>query len=345
MFSHDGHGNPALGTPGAVKVKHSIYYTGVHGFGAGFEFAYEPGPITNLALVTIGRRPVAIRDLRGRSCCRSRRGPSPRRRRCSGTTRWRSPTGATPGCGPAPPTTWARRGVDGPRSSCISRRCSASKPSSSERGHGTADPAAGLRDRPQGLSAGAMPLSGWPSRPIAWPQRLGVSVVFNGQAVDIPAIAAATRHILVFAQHMDPVDPGRGVGGCLAEALRDAGAVGTLLNHSEKPMTRDDLARAIESGAIGRPRDAGLRRLSGRGSEARAPGPGHRPGRAAGADRDVACRPARHGRVRRGDHRGACEAVDPAILVHERRRREPPRRTSPRWSASAWTAPARRAGS
>lgn len=54
MFSHDGHGNPALGTPGAVKVKHSIYYRGVHGFGAGFEFAYEPGPITNLALVTIG---------------------------------------------------------------------------------------------------------------------------------------------------------------------------------------------------------------------------------------------------------------------------------------------------
>ena len=54
MFSHDGHGNPALGTKGAVKVKHSIYYQGVHGFGAGFEFAYEPGPITNLALVTIG---------------------------------------------------------------------------------------------------------------------------------------------------------------------------------------------------------------------------------------------------------------------------------------------------
>ena len=54
MFSHDGHGNPALGTPGAVKVKHSIYYSGVHGFGAGFEYAYEPGPITNLALVTTG---------------------------------------------------------------------------------------------------------------------------------------------------------------------------------------------------------------------------------------------------------------------------------------------------
>ena len=54
MFSHDGHGNPALATPGEVRVKHSIYYEGVHGFGAGFEFAYQPGPVTNLALVTTG---------------------------------------------------------------------------------------------------------------------------------------------------------------------------------------------------------------------------------------------------------------------------------------------------
>jgi L-arabinose isomerase len=54
MFSHDGHGNPAMGTPGGVKVKHSIYYHGVHGFGAGFEFAYKPGHITNLSVVTTG---------------------------------------------------------------------------------------------------------------------------------------------------------------------------------------------------------------------------------------------------------------------------------------------------
>ena len=75
---------------------------------------------------------------------------------------------------------------------------------------------------------------------------LGVSVVFDPQAVDIPAVAAATSQILVFAQHMDPVAPGRGVGSVLAEALRDAGAVGTLLNHSEKPMALGDLRRAIE---------------------------------------------------------------------------------------------------
>ena len=85
---------------------------------------------------------------------------------------------------------------------------------------------------------------------------LGISVVYNPQAVDIPAVAAATSRILVFAQHMDPVPPGRGVGAVLAEALREAGAVGTLLNHSEKPMSLGAMAQAIE-----RARAAGLATL------------------------------------------------------------------------------------
>lgn len=55
ILSHDGHGNPALAArPEDVAVKHSIYYQGVNGFGAGFEFAYAPGPVTNLALVNLG---------------------------------------------------------------------------------------------------------------------------------------------------------------------------------------------------------------------------------------------------------------------------------------------------
>ena len=74
---------------------------------------------------------------------------------------------------------------------------------------------------------------------------LGVAVVFDPQTVDIPAIVAATRHIHVWAQHMDPFRPGRGVGGVLAEALRDAGATGTLLSHSEKRMSLEDIAAAI----------------------------------------------------------------------------------------------------
>lgn len=57
ILSHDGHGNPAMAsTPEDVAIKHSIYYEGVNGFGAGLEFAYAPGPVTNLALVNIDHR-------------------------------------------------------------------------------------------------------------------------------------------------------------------------------------------------------------------------------------------------------------------------------------------------
>jgi len=57
ILSHDGHGNPAMAAkPEDVAVKHSIYYQGVNGFGAGFEYAYAPGPVTNLALVNVGGR-------------------------------------------------------------------------------------------------------------------------------------------------------------------------------------------------------------------------------------------------------------------------------------------------
>ena len=80
-----------------------------------------------------------------------------------------------------------------------------------------------------------------------------VTVIFDPQAVDIAAVARETRHVHVFAQHLDPVSPGRGAGAVLAEAVREAGAVGTMLNHSERRMTLTDIA-----GAIRRAREAGL---------------------------------------------------------------------------------------
>ena len=55
---------------------------------------------------------------------------------------------------------------------------------------------------------------------------------------------------------MDPVTPGRGVGSVLAEALKEAGAVGTMLNHSERRMTLTDINRAS-----GRAREVGLATL------------------------------------------------------------------------------------
>ncbi len=54
ILSHDGHGNPALASsPEEVRIKSSIYYQGVNGFGAGLEFTYAPGPVTMMSLVSI----------------------------------------------------------------------------------------------------------------------------------------------------------------------------------------------------------------------------------------------------------------------------------------------------
>lgn len=76
-------------------------------------------------------------------------------------------------------------------------------------------------------------------------QELDVTVIFDPQHVDIPAVARETRRLAVFAQHMDPVAVGRGAGHVLPEAIKEAGAVGTMLNHSERRMTLADIHRAI----------------------------------------------------------------------------------------------------
>jgi len=56
MLSHDGHGNPALAAaPNEVAIKPSIYYQGVNGFGASFEYAYKAGDFTLMSLVPDGK--------------------------------------------------------------------------------------------------------------------------------------------------------------------------------------------------------------------------------------------------------------------------------------------------
>lgn len=50
----------------------------------------------------------------------------------------------------------------------------------------------------------------------------------------------------VFAQHVDPVEPGSHTGSNLAEGLKDSGVSGTLLNHSEKRIEKEKIAEAVE---------------------------------------------------------------------------------------------------
>lgn len=50
----------------------------------------------------------------------------------------------------------------------------------------------------------------------------------------------------VFAQHVDGIDNGSHTGSVLAEGVKDSGASGTLLNHSENRMEKDEIKASIE---------------------------------------------------------------------------------------------------
>jgi triosephosphate isomerase len=78
------------------------------------------------------------------------------------------------------------------------------------------------------------------------------TVAVAPQAVDIHRVAQATS-LPVLAQHVDAMPPGAGTGMTLVEAVKDAGAAGSLLNHAEHRLKLADLAASSE-----RLRDAGL---------------------------------------------------------------------------------------
>lgn len=64
------------------------------------------------------------------------------------------------------------------------------------------------------------------------------------QFADIVSVANAVK-IPVFAQHVDPIKPGSFTGHVLAESVKEAGAVGTLINHSERQLRLSDISEII----------------------------------------------------------------------------------------------------
>lgn len=72
----------------------------------------------------------------------------------------------------------------------------------------------------------------------------GVCIGVAPQFVDIPLIVTAVS-VPVFAQHVDPFEAGSFTGHVLPEAIKEAGAVGTLINHSERQLALADVERAI----------------------------------------------------------------------------------------------------
>ena len=72
----------------------------------------------------------------------------------------------------------------------------------------------------------------------------GVTIGVAPQFVDLRLIVENTN-IPVYAQHIDNINPGSHTGHILAEAIKDCGCKGSLINHSEKRMLLADIEAVI----------------------------------------------------------------------------------------------------
>ncbi|MHA1778194.1 MAG: triose-phosphate isomerase [Candidatus Heimdallarchaeaceae archaeon] len=73
---------------------------------------------------------------------------------------------------------------------------------------------------------------------------VGVSIIVCPQTADI-RLFAENVSIPIFAQHVDSNDAGSHTGNNLLETLQDAGAKGSLVNHSEKQLKLSDIESII----------------------------------------------------------------------------------------------------
>jgi len=75
-------------------------------------------------------------------------------------------------------------------------------------------------------------------------QETGVSMAIAVQATDITLCVNKVK-IPVFAEHIDPISPGSHTGWTLPESVSEAGAIGTLINHSEHRLKLADIDSCI----------------------------------------------------------------------------------------------------
>jgi len=76
-------------------------------------------------------------------------------------------------------------------------------------------------------------------------EETGVNMVVAPQSPDIYSLSNAVK-IPVFAQHVDAVNSGGHTGSTLIECVNEAGAVGSLINHSEQRMKLADIDVVIK---------------------------------------------------------------------------------------------------
>ncbi|AEM38758.1 triosephosphate isomerase [Pyrolobus fumarii 1A] len=73
-----------------------------------------------------------------------------------------------------------------------------------------------------------------------------VSVIIAPPHTEIARISSSVERVIVYAQHVDPVEPGAHTGSVPVEAVKEAGARGSLVNHSERKLRLDEIERVVE---------------------------------------------------------------------------------------------------
>lgn len=73
-----------------------------------------------------------------------------------------------------------------------------------------------------------------------------IDIIYTVQHVDLRMVSKETKNIIVTAQHMDGIVPGRGMGHILPEGIKDAGAQAVVLNHAEHSLKLEELDRAMK---------------------------------------------------------------------------------------------------
>lgn len=73
----------------------------------------------------------------------------------------------------------------------------------------------------------------------------GLNISVAPQFADIKAIAGEVE-IPVFSQHIDPIESGKYTGHISPLSVKEAGAVGTLINHSERRLDLEKIKKCVE---------------------------------------------------------------------------------------------------
>ena len=72
------------------------------------------------------------------------------------------------------------------------------------------------------------------------------SVILSVQMTDLNKISDSVK-MHVYAQHIDPIEPGSHTGWILPQALKASGAAGTLINHSEHRIKLEEVKNEASS--------------------------------------------------------------------------------------------------